>query len=490
MDLDSLAIDIRPRTPWEAIDLGFAMARHWFLPLWLIWLALALPLLLLVQWLFPDRPGLCAIALWWMKPLYEPPLLFWLSRALFGESLSPLQALRRWPGYGHRQLLANLSWRRLSPNRSFYMPVAVLEGLKRSERKERISVLGRAQHVPAWLTLGGWLFELLLQLSLLLLIWVMLPGELRPFDLQQLLVSPGQGVDWLRRVADLAVMSLFAPFYVAAGFALYLNRRTELEAWDLEIGFHRLLARLRPAAGGRAVGLLLACLLLLQPAFDPVQAAGFERAQVRREIDTVLAEETFGERRLEGYWHYRLQTAEGDGTGRWQRLLTLLQEYAALAAKVAEGMLWVGAGLLLGWLLYRYFSARRGAPGNRVATKGAPPPEERVLSGPAPGKASPGLGRRVRERLEAGDLRGGLGLLYRGALSRVALRHRLEIMDSTTEQECLALVAGVCPREEELFLQRLTGTWMQLAYDHVPPSAQRIEALCRDWERLFEGDST
>ncbi len=24
------------------------------------------------------------------------------------------------------------------------------------------------------------------------------------------------------------------PFYVAAGFAMYLNRRVELEAWDVE----------------------------------------------------------------------------------------------------------------------------------------------------------------------------------------------------------------------------------------------------------------
>jgi hypothetical protein len=27
------------------------------------------------------------------------------------------------------------------------------------------------------------------------------------------------------------------PFYVAAGFAMYLNRRVELEAWDIEQEF-------------------------------------------------------------------------------------------------------------------------------------------------------------------------------------------------------------------------------------------------------------
>jgi hypothetical protein len=31
---------------------------------------------------------------------------------------------------------------------------------------------------------------------------------------------------------------------VAAGFTLYLNRRTELEAWDLELAFRHLQERL------------------------------------------------------------------------------------------------------------------------------------------------------------------------------------------------------------------------------------------------------
>jgi hypothetical protein len=32
------------------------------------------------------------------------------------------------------------------------------------------------------------------------------------------------------------------PFYVAAGFAMYLNRRVELEAWDIEQEFRRAFA--------------------------------------------------------------------------------------------------------------------------------------------------------------------------------------------------------------------------------------------------------
>jgi hypothetical protein len=33
------------------------------------------------------------------------------------------------------------------------------------------------------------------------------------------------------------------PFYVAAGFGMYLSRRAELEAWDIEQEFRRAFAR-------------------------------------------------------------------------------------------------------------------------------------------------------------------------------------------------------------------------------------------------------
>jgi hypothetical protein len=39
----------------------------------------------------------------------------------------------------------------------------------------------------------------------------------------------------------LAVLFL-EPFYVAAGFGMYLNRRAELEAWDIEQEFRRAFA--------------------------------------------------------------------------------------------------------------------------------------------------------------------------------------------------------------------------------------------------------
>ena len=48
------------------------------------------------------------------------------------------------------------------------------------------------------------------------------------------------------RVATILAYSLVViflePFYVAAGFGVYLSRRAELEAWDLEQEFRRAFA--------------------------------------------------------------------------------------------------------------------------------------------------------------------------------------------------------------------------------------------------------
>jgi hypothetical protein len=145
VDLSKVAVAVRPRTPWEGIDLGFSMARQWFLPLWLLWWVSALPLYLLLWLLLADHPGWLLLLLWWCKPLYEPPLLYWCSRAVFGERLPLRQVFPHWWAILRPQLLPSLLWRRLSGARSFHYPVALLEGKQGAERRERLRVLGRRQ---------------------------------------------------------------------------------------------------------------------------------------------------------------------------------------------------------------------------------------------------------------------------------------------------------------------------------------------------------
>ena len=41
------------------------------------------------------------------------------------------------------------------------------------------------------------------------------------------------------------MISAIEPFYVGAGFGLYLDRRTQIEGWDIEIAFRRMRLRLQ-----------------------------------------------------------------------------------------------------------------------------------------------------------------------------------------------------------------------------------------------------
>jgi hypothetical protein len=48
-----------------------------------------------------------------------------------------------------------------------------------------------------------------------------------------------QVLDLVVTLAYAITIAFVEPFYVASGFALYLNRRAELEAWDIEQEFRR-----------------------------------------------------------------------------------------------------------------------------------------------------------------------------------------------------------------------------------------------------------
>jgi hypothetical protein len=92
-------------------------------------------------------------------------------------------------------------------------------------------------------------FETILFFGVLGLFFMMLPPEFVPSRLESFSnIFTGDDMPYWFEAAYclvyLLVISIVEPFYVAAGFTLYLNRRTELESWDIELGFRTLAARL------------------------------------------------------------------------------------------------------------------------------------------------------------------------------------------------------------------------------------------------------
>ncbi len=233
MQIDALVLRMRPRTPMEAADLGVRLcqsaARQVYLCYWVVGLpvvALSLATHEIAGWL----PGLL---IWWAKPWLDRTILFVLSRAAFGQTSAVADLLRAQRRVWWSQLLLSLTTRRLSPWRSFTQPVYQLEGLPLLAARKRVLQIRRGRTTPATLMTSAFsVAETALTVALVSLIFWFTPEQAPTFNP---FVPGAFGFLELPVMIGYASVVLFLePFYVAAGFAMYLNRRAQLEAWDIE----------------------------------------------------------------------------------------------------------------------------------------------------------------------------------------------------------------------------------------------------------------
>lgn len=488
MQLDRLTARIRPRTSWEGLDLGFALARNRFPALWGIWCFCSLPVAAFGVFWLPAHPDLWLLLVWWFKPLYEAPILYWLSRALFGASLNPGDLWRERRQVLPRRLLPNLLWRRFQLSRSFQLPLTLLEGLRGPERRQRKRVMQSKDSTGTWLTLICLHLESILWSSALVLALFLVPDGLPRMDTGAALFEVESSAYWFSVVLYWLAMSVIAPFYVAAGFSLYLTRRTELEAWDLELVFRRAGTEegRKHHWGSTAAGCATLLALTLGTA-PPAEAApeDLDPGQMKELTAEVLAGEDFGGKREIQAWVY-----VGDGMGLdaepslpdWLLdLLKLLARGADLTAPLAKWLLILAAAVLVALVAHRVLLELRGRSPRRATTM-VPDQPLLQLGHPDAETLPSDIPRAVRALIEAGNPRAALALLYRASLARLVLRHGLEIPESATESECLALAADGRPAAETALLRHLTKTWQRQAYAHRSPEAPQLTALLEDWQ--------
>jgi hypothetical protein len=234
MKAEQLQLALRPRPVHEAVDLGVRMAQRNAPSLARAYLPFALLLAVACGTTVELAPWLPSLLLWWLKPWLDRTLLHVYARQAFGEPTGfaeAWEARRRAPWLPMLQLLT--LWR-LSFWRAYAMPVAQLEGQSGAARRQRIRTILRSHRGAALMMQKAFLScELAMAVALLALVPWMTPG-LRTLDGLGLFASENAWAALAAYGAYALAMTFVEPFYVAAGFAMYLNRRVELEAWDVE----------------------------------------------------------------------------------------------------------------------------------------------------------------------------------------------------------------------------------------------------------------
>lgn len=243
MLVDTLAVRLRPRTPHEAIDLGVRLCQSVAPAVYRCYFVAYLPVLALTLASTELFGWAATLIIWWMKPWLDRTILFVLSRAAFGQPTTVGDLWRSQWRVWWQPILFTLTIRRLSMWRSLTEPVYLLEDGPAIGSGSRITQIRRRVVGAAFMMTQAFLaVEIAVVFALFSLAWWFAPTGMG-LDLSQLLGDDIPAIFGAINFAAYAVaVFLIEPFYVAAGFAMYLNRRAELEAWDIEQELRRAFA--------------------------------------------------------------------------------------------------------------------------------------------------------------------------------------------------------------------------------------------------------
>jgi hypothetical protein len=533
VELESITLRLRHRRPWEAIDLGHALLRAWAGPIYRGWFAtywlIGLPLLLLL-WSWPT---VGMMLLWWLKPLLDRILLLVMSRRAFGGEITVREVWRALPGLLKGPgVFSGLTWRRLSMARSFLLPVWQLEQQQGKEARQRFKLLGRRWRIYAvWLTFFCANMSTILMIAGLVLLHALAPGGFIEFDSFWEWISserlPAEA--FVGNLMFMVAETLVEPLYVASGFALYLNRRAELEGWDIELAFRRLAQRKAAEKSGIAMATMLmlavaALLTLVQAppavAAEPASAPPAQTAPantdadesdegdeespaagscdadpapagraaatgvdspIKTAIQEVLAEPVFGKEVDDMEWRPR---SKGDkkegGVPDWLKPYLKAVEFLGESMKALVWILAIVLLAALALLVLRYVEGRSNGK-----TRPAAPPDFLFGFDVRPASLPADIAAAARAALAGGNPVEALSLLYRGALVSLIHRQQIEFQAGDTEQDCLGRVGGRVESGMGRCFARLVQAWRLSAYGQRDLPADQIAALCDDWARHF-----
>ncbi|MDX1693096.1 MAG: hypothetical protein R3208_04985 [Ketobacteraceae bacterium] len=496
MNLNQTTVSIRPRNPYEAIDLGATMVRAWWKELWTLWFTVSIPFVVCIWFGMYQYRDWSLLLLWWCKPLWETVLLHFIAEKVFRESTSPREILARAPRLMLKDILLKLTLRRISITRSFDMPVSELENLSGTARNKRLNVLHRTSSTAAiWLTVVGAHLETLFGLAILLLIWMFIPEYVAiEMDIFDFLLS--EDYDYLGFFIGYAVMTAVGPFYVASGFSLYINRRTILEGWDIELNFRQLASRFNEGAGKVALlafTLTLFGLTALNPApahanyivTPSEQTLEYTPKESRNDIIEVMESDAFNRIKEEEILLPKNRELETEEEKTESGFIKALLQFFRFIAQSIEIILWSIVIAAVVFILFKLNQYRQNQGKGRHKRPVEKQPDTLFGLDIRRESLPEDIIGQAKALWDRKQYRDAYSLLYRGALAFIAHEKQVPLQESFTEEECVAQFQSMDEGLQPLFFAQLTQQWQMVAYGHQIPAASIFDTTCEGWQFHF-----
>ena len=206
------------------------------------------------------------------------------------------------------------------------------------------------------------------------------------------------------------------------------------------------------------------------------------RVEIARALDNAKKDPNFAPSRSMKVLRWKRSGALQNGTPGWLKWIAGLADWIGQSARV---LVWCAA-FVLAAMLVAYI-------GRVVRTRTISRREEPFVAPThvcdldiRPETLPADIGAAARALWDGGEHRASLALLYRGLLSRLVHVHRLGIRDSSTEGDCLALVAQHLTSTRRDYASLLIGAWQRSVYGRELFGAATVYALCDDFARVLD----
>ncbi len=469
---NNLQINLRKRNKWEAGDLGFALIHRYFLPVYLPWLTLLLGLSLILSLCLYDSPKLLLTLLIILTPLLERAPLFVLSRAVFGNTPGYKETLKSWPSQSMPGLFSQNILHFFSPKRIFLLPTWQLENLTGLQGRKRRTILSR--HAGGQASSTFLLFaicEALFIIGFLIFIFQFTP-ESYTFDLMDSIEETSSlpnGLTYLIIVLYLFAIAVLRPLLVACSFAIYLNTRMELEAWDIELTFRKMVTRLKSSKLISIILLSFSCFCFAEETQPSLPKQQIEEIMKTREFKN-----TRTVKRLKKTENTKKSSSNSNYSGSALVGLAQVCKILIIAALIA--------GIML--LIVRFIKTKQPM----LDVKQVDNPESPIIMGmeTTPESLPTAVIKLVKELWESGDHRAALALLYRATLVKLITNFKISISNGATEGDCLIAVSDIKRKEHVNFFTKLSQIWCMLAYAKQQPDELTFKSICQQWTKLYD----